>query len=201
MKKSVIYVHGKGGNAAEAEHYKPLLPEYDVIGFDYRAEFPWEAAEEFPVFFKKIRAEYDNVLLIANSIGAYFSMVADIEKYVNSALFVSPVVDMEKLITNMMTWSGVSEKELREKGEIPSSLGENLSWKYLSYVRENPVQWHVPTHILYGENDNLTSFETISVFAERINAPLSVMPNGEHWFHTEEQMRFLDNCVKAFTAK
>lgn len=35
MKKSVIYIHGKGGNAEEAEHYKPLFKDYDVIGFDY----------------------------------------------------------------------------------------------------------------------------------------------------------------------
>lgn len=35
MRKLAVYVHGKGGNATELEHYKPLLPEYDVIGFDY----------------------------------------------------------------------------------------------------------------------------------------------------------------------
>lgn len=28
------------------------------------------------------------------------------------------------------------------------------------------------------------------------NAQLTVMQNGEHWFHTEEQMRFLDNWIK-----
>ena len=35
MKELVIYVHGKGGEAEEAEHYKPLFPKSDVIGFDY----------------------------------------------------------------------------------------------------------------------------------------------------------------------
>ena len=35
---AVLYVHGKGGNAAESEHYKHLFPEYDVIGLDYKAE-------------------------------------------------------------------------------------------------------------------------------------------------------------------
>lgn len=38
MRKLAVYVHGKGGNATESEHYKPLLPEYDVIGFDYKSE-------------------------------------------------------------------------------------------------------------------------------------------------------------------
>lgn len=36
MKNAVIYIHGKGGNAEEAEYYKKFFSdEYDVIGFDY----------------------------------------------------------------------------------------------------------------------------------------------------------------------
>ena len=46
MRKLAVYVHGKGGNATESEHYKPLLPEYDVIGFDYKSETPWDAKQE-----------------------------------------------------------------------------------------------------------------------------------------------------------
>ena len=37
MKEIVIYVHGKGGSAAEAGHYRPLFPDAEVVGFDYRA--------------------------------------------------------------------------------------------------------------------------------------------------------------------
>lgn len=44
--KAVIYIHGKGGNAEEAIHYKPLFSNCDVIGLDYTAQFPWEAKEE-----------------------------------------------------------------------------------------------------------------------------------------------------------
>lgn len=32
MSRLVIYIHGKGGNAKEAEHYKLLFPKNDVIG-------------------------------------------------------------------------------------------------------------------------------------------------------------------------
>lgn len=49
---------------------------------------------------------------------------------------------------------------------------------------------------LYGEKDNLTSFETISTFASFHKATLKVMKNGEHWFHTAEQMNFLDEWIK-----
>ena len=47
MKQLVIYVHGKGGNASEAEHYQSLFPESDVKGFDYHSEYPWDAKKEF----------------------------------------------------------------------------------------------------------------------------------------------------------
>lgn len=71
-KKLAVYVHGKGGNAAEAEHYKTLFPECEVIGFDYRAENPWEAKTEFPAFFDEQKKHFDEIYLIANSIGAFF---------------------------------------------------------------------------------------------------------------------------------
>ena len=45
MKHIVVYVHGKGGSPAEAEHYKSLFPDSEVIGFDYRVQTPWEAKE------------------------------------------------------------------------------------------------------------------------------------------------------------
>ena len=72
---------------------------------------------------------------------------------------------------------------------------ETLSWEYLCYVREHPIKWSIPTYILYGENDNLTSKETISKFSEQIFATLTIMEGGEHWFHTETQMKFLDDWI------
>ncbi len=195
MNKSVIYVHGKGGNAGEAEHYKPLFADCDVIGFDYAAQSPWKAREEFPRFFESVCNGCDSVEIIANSIGAFFAMNAPADKKIGRAYFVSPVVDMEKLISDMMMWTQVTEQELMEKKKIPTEFGETLSWKYLCYVREHPIEWRVPTHILYGKKDNLTSYETISDFADKIGASLTVMESGEHWFHTDEQMRFLDDWI------
>ncbi len=189
--KKVIYIHGKNGSADEAEFYKPLFPGYDVIGIPYKAETPWQAKAEFPKLFDKICEGSDNVILIANSIGAYFAMLSLAEKKINKAYFISPIVDMERLILDMMKWAGVGEKELAQRGEIKTDFGETLSWEYLCYVREHSIEWHIPTEILYGENDSLTSLETVTAFAERTGAGLIVMPDGEHWFHTEEQMRFL----------
>lgn len=47
MKKVIVYIHGKGGNAQEAEHYKNLFRSCDVIGFDYRSSTPWDTKQEF----------------------------------------------------------------------------------------------------------------------------------------------------------
>lgn len=195
-KHTVVYVHGKGGSADEAEHYKKLFPECEVVGFDYSSQTPWEAKEEFPPFFKKIREKCDRHTLIANSIGAFFSMSSLDEKAVDEAYFISPIVNMEKLISDMTEWAGVTKDELKSRGEIVTNFGETLSWNYLCYVRENPIVWRVPTCILYGERDNLTSHETISAFAKEHGAKLTVMPMGEHWFHTDEQMSFLDEWIK-----
>lgn len=198
--KKVIYVHGKGGNAAEAEHFGKMFADYEVVGFDYKSQSPQEARDEFPPFFTEQRNDCEKLILVANSIGAFFSMSSlgkDVigENVVDEAYFISPVVDMENLICNMMTWAGVTESELAALKEIPTNFGETLSWEYLCYVRNNPIKWNVKTHILYGEKDNLTPQSVITGFAEKIGASLEIMPGGEHWFHTGEQMKFLDDWL------
>lgn len=195
MKKLILYVHGQGGTAEEAEHYKPLFPGCTVVGLSYQAETPWEAEKEFPAAFQRLAELYDSVILIANSIGAYFSMCALPQEKLEKACFISPIVDMEKLICDMMVWAKTSEAELREKSRIETTFGETLSWEYLCYVRSHPVDWRTPTKILYGSRDHLTSRETVTAFAKAHQAELTVMENGEHWFHTAEQMAFLDEWI------
>ena len=94
--------------------------------------------------------------------------------------------------------SNVSEKKLYKEKEITTSFGETLSWDYLTYVRNNPIEWNVPTDILYAENDNITSLETMANFVNKTNSRLTIMKNGEHYFHTEEQMNFLDKWFSKF---
>ena len=196
MKDLILYIHGKGGSAAECEHYKPLFPDCEVFGLDYQTFTPWETGAEIRAMVEKLKDGYESIILIANSIGAFFCMSAGIDGMLRKAYFISPIVDMEKLIGDMMLWANVSEEELRDKGVIRTDFGEDLSWDYLCYVREHPVQWSVPTSILYGNKDNLTSLETVSAFAEQHDAVLTVMENSEHWFHTDEQMQFLDDWIR-----
>lgn len=196
MKELVFYIHGKGGSAAESEHYRPLFPDCEVFGLDYQTFTPWETGAEIRAAVEKLKTEYESFILIANSIGAFFSMNAGIDSMIRKAYFISPIVDMEKLVGNMMQWANVTEEELKAKGVIRTDFGEDLSWDYLCYVREHPIQWSVPTNILYGSSDNLTSLETVRAFAEQHDSALTVMEGGEHWFHTEEQMHFLDDWIR-----
>ena len=189
--KAVLYVHGKGGNAAEAAFYEAIFPECDVMGFDYKAETPCECFGELQAEAKRLLSEYDSVILVANSIGAYFSMLSLADMPIEKAYFISPIANMEKLILDMMQWAGVTEEEIKEKGVIATDFGEDLSWEYLTWVRSHPVSWHIPTEILYGSEDNLQSMDTVKAFAAGCGAGLTVMEHGEHWFHTEEQLRFL----------
>ena len=112
MKRLIVYVHGKGGSAGEAAYYKTLFPNSEVIGFDYRSQTPWEAKKEFLAFFTAQRSRFEHVTLVANSIGAFFGLSSLDETLVDRAYLISPIVDMEKLICNMMQWSGVTEQEL-----------------------------------------------------------------------------------------
>ncbi len=180
----------------EAEQYRKNCIGFDMIGIDFNEYLPWIVQNQIQSVYNEAREKYDYVYVIANSIGAYFAMHTlqncDIEK----ALFISPVLDMERLILDMMSLANVSEKDLCEKEEIPTDFGETLSWKYLCFVRENPIVWNIPTEILYAENDNLVSRRTVDEFIGSHNANLTVMENGEHWFHTDEQLAFLNDWMK-----
>ena len=171
----------------------------DMLGFDYEARTPWEAKEEFVRHFEPILESRTSVTIVANSIGAFFAMHALQSMEIKKAYFISPIVNMQNLIEKMMSQARVSEDELRDRGELDTGSGEKLSWKYLCYAREHPICWAAPTHILYGEKDDLTSFKTICEFANQAQATLTVMKNGEHRFHTAEQMRFLDDWIRRYS--
>ena len=105
MREIILYIHGKNGAAAESEHYAPLFPDSKVIGLDYQTFTPWETGREILDTVLNLQETHGNVTLIANSIGAFFSMNAGIDAMIRRAYFISPIVDMEKLIGDMMLWA------------------------------------------------------------------------------------------------
>ena len=195
MNKAVLYIHGKGGSYMEATQYRENCRGFDIIGVDYEVDYPWIVEDKIMAAYNCIANKYDLVYVLANSIGAYFAMHILQNCKIEKALFISPILDMEKLILTMMNWASVTERELCEKSEITTSFGETLSWKYLCFVRENPITWNIPTKILYAGQDALTSRKTVDEFINSHNAELTVMENGEHWFHAEEQVAFLNDWM------
>jgi len=196
LKKAIIYIHGKNGSYLEAEQYKKNCLGYDIIGVDYNEYLPWIVEKQIKSVYQKLRQEYEHIILIANSIGAYFAMYALQGYKLEKALFISPILDMEQLIIDMMQWANVTESELCKQGEIVTEFGETLSWEYLDFVRQNPINWDIPTEILYAEKDNLTSSKTVDDFVTNHRANLTVMKAGEHWFHTEMQVAYLNEWMQ-----
>lgn len=209
--KVYLFVHGKCGCKEEAQDFYRIAGKKgcQVIAIDLpchgerKSETdtfdPFHAVPELCSVMEYIKGRWKNISLRANSIGAYFSMLAFSDFAFDNVLFVSPLLDMEKLICNMMTWANVTEEELESKKIIPTQFGETLSWDYYVYAKEHRItHWNSPTHILYAGRDNLTSRETVDEFVKDFGCTLDVMENGEHWFHTEEQLRVLDSFTEKY---
>lgn len=110
MKKAILYVHGKGGTHTEAEKYKKNCLGFDIIGIDYKYDVPWLVQQPLKHTYDTIYKQYDKIFILANSIGAYFVMHTLQNCKIEKALFISPVLDMEQLILDMMNWANISEK-------------------------------------------------------------------------------------------
>jgi Lysophospholipase len=201
--KLLIEVHGNMSNkeddviAIMAE--KAVQKGYQALSFDLpmHGERLEDAYELNPLnCVSDLRAVYDfsrslstDLSLFACSMGAYFSLLAYHSFDINQSLFLSPVVNMEKLIKNMMAGFQVSEERLEKERIIPLPIGQVLDWDYYSYVRSNPIcDWGIKTSILYGSDDNITGWDELSDFKERFGASVKVLDHGEHFFHTEEQL-------------
>lgn len=204
-----LYIHGKGGNKEEAAAFSEIvcqrgfqvlsidLPEHGQRKTEIDTFNPWHAVPELKMIMEYAKKHWQNISLFANSIGAWFSMLSFSNEPLEQCLFLSPVVDMKYLVSKMMKWANVSETQLQHEQIIPTNFGETLSWNYWKYILENPiVKWNFPTQILYGEFDNLIDRDTIESFSQKFNCNLTVMENGEHWFHTPKQLEVLNAWVK-----
>ena len=143
------------------------------------------------------KMRWSQISLFACSMGAYFSLQAYKEEPLKQCLFLSPVVDMERIIRNLMTWFDINESKLKTEIEITTPIGHTLYWDYYCYVKKHPInEWNTPTSILYGSSDDVCEFDTISEFTKRFECDLNIMENGEHYFHTTEQLEFFTQWIK-----
>lgn len=199
-----LYIHGQGGNKEEAysiaeivcrNGYQILsidLPEHGNRKCEINSFDPWHIVPELTEVMKFAKEHWERISLFANSMGAWFSMLSFGNERLKNCLFVSPVLDMKQLVLRMMSWANVSEEQLKKELIIPTTFGQTLSWEYWEYALSHPItKWEAPTKILYGGNDNLIDRNVVEHFTHRFHCSLDVMENGEHWFHTEEQLNFM----------
>ena len=167
-----LFVHGQFGCKEEDLPFAEIVaPDAQVLSIDLPnhgtrqnrdEEFaPWTAAPELTRVMAYARAHWRATNVRATSIGAYFARLA----------FAAP------------------EKALFVRGMYPARVGDMLSWDYLCWVRAHPAKdWHCSQYILYGENDSMTDLATIRTYTAKSGAELIIVPQGEHWFHTPEQL-------------
>ncbi len=194
--KVVVYIHGLHGSAIEIEDYSFLKEEYDLIGLDYEDGNPWELEETIKSKFEEIIKPYKEVVVIANSIGAFYAYEYLSSYDIKQAFFISPIASMPQLILNIMMSNGVTRDELKEKKLIMLDDGTVLSYNFYKSLQNHKDNWNVPTDILFGERDKLVYIENIIEFmVSHPNTRLTIKKDAEHYFHTEEEKEFIKDWI------
>jgi hypothetical protein len=144
---------------------------YQVLGIDLPVERkPWEVLPLLNEIRDYLYDNWQSVSVRANSIGSWFTLLAFQSKKVEQALLVSPILDMKRFI------------ELMPQREDD----------YYEWVVNNPItSWVAPTYILRPEVDLIVNEEVGYDFISQHQCQVTIMPDGEHWFHTPEQLAFL----------
>lgn len=207
-----IVIHGNMSNkeddVIEIFAKQAIKLGYQVLSFDL-PEHGERAKESTPckvqncikelaLVMNYTKENWRNISLFACSMGAYFSLLEYKDEAINQALFLSPVVNMKRIIKNMMKWFNIDEQYLKNEQTVKTPIGQNLYWDYYCYVKEHPVdKWNMPTSILYGAKDDLCEEDTILNFVKKFNCNLTVMDKGEHYFHTQEQLNFFEKWLES----
>ncbi len=171
--KVFLYVQGLHGRKEEALDFAEVaVPKgYQILSIDLPVERePWEVLPLLNEVRDFLYENWKNVSVRANSIGAWFALLAFQNMKVEQALLVSPILDMKKFI------------ELMPQREDD----------YYEWVVNHPItRWDASTYILRPAVDPVVSEEVGRDFINQHQCQVTLMPNGEHWFHTPEQLAFM----------
>lgn len=209
--KIFIAIHGNMSNK-EDDVIKILASKvvdkgYQVISFDLpehgerkEEKTPCKVqncVQELTLVINYVKEKYNNISLFACSMGAYFSLLSYKNEDIKQSLFLSPVVNMKIVIDNMMKYFNVDEDSLEKEKVIETPINQKLYWDYYCYVKKHPIDtWNSPTSILYGSKDDVSDREIVIDFSKRFNCNLTIMNDGEHYFHTKEQLKFFELWIE-----
>ena len=162
---------------------------------------PWKAVPELRALLAELTGRWEQVGFFGSSLGAWFGLLAYPEASLAGALLLSPVVDHGGPDPEDDGLGRRQRGAAGPGGEHPHGLRPDPLLEYLEYVRARPVRlWTAPTEILYGGRDHLTDRAAIEAFARRFDCRLTVEPEGEHWFHTPDQLAAADRWQRAALA-
>ena len=195
-----IAVHGFMGSKEDFEYLAEEASHkgYQVLSFDLpehgeRKEEgytcnPPNAVKDLTDVLQYAQTHSNHISLLGCSLGAYFSLLTYSDYLFDQCLFLSPVVDMQHLIDNMMKAAGVSVERLQTEKIIANPNGPLFDWEYYSYVKVHPIEmWNTPTKIFMGSEDEVSEVEVIKKFTSRFNVRLTLLEGGKHYLHTEER--------------
>ena len=195
--KVVIYIHGLHGSFKEAEDYH-YLKDFDVIGLDYKDGNAWEVGPIVKEEFKRLIEPYQEVVVIANSIGAFYAYEYLNEFKIKQAFFISPIASMSQIIANYYLSGQISKEELKEKGFVIAKDGTTFSYDFCELYSNSDyhANWDIHTDILYGDHDELVYIENIADFlAAHPKSKLTIKRGAEHYFHTKEEKNFIKKWI------
>ena len=195
--KIVIYIHGLKGSYKEADDYS-FLTDYDIKGLDYEDGNPWEVGPIIKEKFEELIKPYEEVIVIANSIGAFYTYEYLYDYNIRHAFFISPIASMFKIVFDYIITGQVSKQELKEKRLVTAEDGTVVSYDFYEKYSKGDYHgnWNVPTDILYGSNDELVYIENIAAYlASRPLSRLTIKQGAEHWFHTDEEKSFIKDWI------
>ncbi|HYE11551.1 MAG TPA: alpha/beta hydrolase [Patescibacteria group bacterium] len=140
-----------------------------------------------------------NISIFACSMGAYFSLIYNKSLQIEQCLFLSPILDMERIINNMLICFSISEERLEKEKVIETPVGQKLYWDDYSYIKSQSVDtWDIPTYILYGSDDILIESDVIYEFVKQHHCRLDVLKHGEHYFHTDGQLLYFREWLRKY---
>jgi len=161
---------------------------------DDKAFTPMDASPEVRAFARLARSQSTEVSLLANSIGAYFSLCDTPAGTFERAWMVSPLLDLEYYIRDIMAEYSVTDEQLEAQTVIDTPRGV-LERSYLRFVEEHPARLNAPSWMIRGDQDEMVPLNALSRFVGAPGVELVQVEGGQHFLG---QPPHLDTVVAWF---
>ncbi len=147
---------------------------------DDKAFTAMAANPEVRAFAQLARSQSTEVGLLASSIGAYFSLCDTPAGTFERAWLVSPLIDLEYYIRDVMAEYSVTDEQLEAETVIDTPRAV-LEWPYLRFVEDHPARLGIPSWIIRGDQDGMVPLDALSRFVSAPGVELVQIEGGQHF--------------------